>query len=350
MDNKSGIHSKTTYFTGYCHLLYAMKPLAVMEYSQYHYYPFGLTMRGISALSANTLENKRKWNKGSDLQDKEFCDGSGLELYATPLRSLDPQLGRWWQIDSKPDYSQSLYASMGNNPILYNDPLGDTIVVQDANMQKKILKDLGKVYGKKSGYFQFNSSGVLGFTEKGTKSLVGSVIGNMLTGGRIEKVNALANSLAGTAKIMNSTEMTTIVYSNDKLNVSSTHASTGQTQIGVRPTDTGGEITLTKTDNPNGFSVGGRSFDNVIFINPASSSTSIIAATQLYNPSQQLLLQAVAQGGIRVTSQRHSLLMHGLGHVIHQSPMAQPNVIQYDNYNRILSGDALNQNLDGSHQ
>jgi len=93
-----------------------------------HYYPFGLTMAGISdkAIKVNYAENKYRYNEGTELQNKEFRDGTGLEMYDAGFRRLDPQLGRFDQIDPLADQFHNLttYQYAGNDPEYYNDPTG----------------------------------------------------------------------------------------------------------------------------------------------------------------------------------------------------------------------------------
>jgi RHS repeat-associated protein len=92
-----------------------------------HYYPFGLTMAGISSKAMGKQPNKKGYN-GNELQNKEFADGRGLEFYDFNARTYDQQIGRFLQIDPETEEggqeSVSPYHFGFNNPILYNDADG----------------------------------------------------------------------------------------------------------------------------------------------------------------------------------------------------------------------------------
>jgi len=115
-----------------------------------HYYPFGLTMSGISSKAAtNTPAQKYKYND-KELQSEEFSDGSGLEWTDFGARMYDNQIGKWMTIDpwAEKYERQSPYNGMNNNPIIFNDPTGKggELTVETDENGKLYLKVTAKIY------------------------------------------------------------------------------------------------------------------------------------------------------------------------------------------------------------
>jgi RHS repeat-associated protein len=147
-----------------------------------HYYPFGLTMAGISskALEFGNPENKYKYN-GVELSNKNFTDGSGLELYETKYRSYDPQIGRFHQTDPFSDLNSnwSPYVFGQNNPILFSDPLGlDTVrgkLPKDYNPAPGDVWINGKgqesIYNAEDGWVQSKTLGAVTVKSVGATEL-----------------------------------------------------------------------------------------------------------------------------------------------------------------------------------
>src|SRR4030095_11534463 len=61
-----------------------------------HYYPFGLTMAGISSKALNFGEPE---NNAKKFQGQEYNGNLGINIYEFKYRMDDPQIGRFWQID-----------------------------------------------------------------------------------------------------------------------------------------------------------------------------------------------------------------------------------------------------------
>jgi RHS repeat-associated protein len=84
-------------------------------------------MAGISdkAVKAQYAQNKFRYG-GKELQNQEFSDGIGLELYDFSSRLQDPQLGVWHNLDILADYAPNFspYVYCYNNPYEYIDPSG----------------------------------------------------------------------------------------------------------------------------------------------------------------------------------------------------------------------------------
>lgn len=93
-----------------------------------HYYPFGLSMAGISSRAASAVVEHGKGFNGNEIQSKEFSNESGMDAYDFNARMYNAQIGRFFQLDPLAFVTMSFspYCFANNNPINLSDPLGLT--------------------------------------------------------------------------------------------------------------------------------------------------------------------------------------------------------------------------------
>jgi RHS repeat-associated protein len=117
-------------------------------------------MEGISsrALNFGSPQNRKKFNGIEETRDLD------LNQYDAFYRNADPQIGRWWQIDPKPNMAESPYSMMGNNPILNTDFLGDTLKIH--HKKKDYIYQDGKLYNSDGTAYTGKSKGFLKQTVK----------------------------------------------------------------------------------------------------------------------------------------------------------------------------------------
>ena len=96
-------------------------------------YPFGMLQPGRSWPGVGSY----RWGYNGMESDPEVLGEANV--YGTYFREYDSRLGRWWSNDPIRRAGESPYAAMGNNPVLYVDPHGDSIYTDPVTGKQSIV-------------------------------------------------------------------------------------------------------------------------------------------------------------------------------------------------------------------
>jgi RHS repeat-associated protein len=140
-----------------------------------HYYPFGLTMAGISSKALNFGNPANKKNK---FQDQELNDDLGINYYEFKWRNHDYQIGRFIPIDPLSDkYVHNSTFAFSENKVISHIELEGLEAVESTsprvralmkdNVQEKMNKATNTL--RQAASFELTTGPGVGFTAKAGK-------------------------------------------------------------------------------------------------------------------------------------------------------------------------------------
>ncbi|SEL69302.1 RHS repeat-associated core domain-containing protein [Chitinophaga rupis] len=192
-----------------------------------HYYPFGLSMYGITRTAPGKLQNKYLFNGIEKVSDFDIQD------YSAQYRALDPQIGRWLQIDPRAESFEDVtpYNHVLNDPINMSDPFGDdTVHVNDLpavwpdfNTQEDIVALTGVVVTPSQAHTDYYFGPHIGYKVLAKQSWLGHFFnGDRNYGGRAVSTNG----------ILEARRLPTMGIPNELVNAAGLEGGTGLLKVG----------------------------------------------------------------------------------------------------------------------